>query len=395
MISLITACFSAGLFVCCMVCHGELYRLRPEHRHLTSYYLLIGTGGALGGVFVGLLAPYFFNGFYELHITLAACALLVTLAGFKELVLADAKPFTRRAWLAAGATITVAVGVYLSYDAWITYRDARVMERNFYGGIRIYDYDLDDAAVARREMIHGVVVHGSQFLHPMRRRQPTAFFGVTSGIGTLLTMPRAEPIEVGIIGLGAGTLATYGLKGDYFRYYEIDPNVIKLAQSEFMFLGDSPAEVEIVAGDGRMSLERDRDQMLDLLVLDAFSGDSIPGHLLTREAFELYFLHLRKGGFLAINISNWYLDLEPVIEKIVSASGRHSATVRSPEDKANIQYEALWVIVSDSPAIFQAPPFLGRARKTSARPEIRMWTDDFSNPLEVMRFRGREAFRQR
>ena len=392
-IGLIIVCFSAGLFVCCMVCHGELYRLRPDHRHLTSYYLLIGAGGALGGIFVGLVAPYLFNGFYELHLTLAACALLVTLAGFKELVLAKARIIARRGWLAAGLAATVAIGAYLAFDAWTTYKDARVMERNFYGSLRIYDYDLDDPAVARREMIHGVVIHGSQFLHEMRRRQPTAFFGVDSGIGRLLTMPRSKPIRVGIIGLGTGTLATYGLEGDSFRYYEIDPNVIAMAQKDFMFLSDSPAAVDIVAGDGRISLEREESQMFDILVVDAFSGDSIPGHLLTREAFDLYFRHLREGGTLAVNISNWFLDLEPVIEKIVSARGKYSVAVGSPEDTANSVNAALWVLVSDSPAIFQTPAFLGRARKTVSRPGIRMWTDDFSNPLQVIRFQGRTASR--
>jgi hypothetical protein len=394
-ISVLIPLFSAGLFLCCMVCHGELARLKPDAAHLTSFYLMVSLGGALGGVFVGLVAPRVFNGYWELPLGLAACALLVLV------VLRDdpASPFYKARWQPGWLLMIALVGALVVSLATVVEeqsRQPRVMVRNFYGVLRVFDLGRFPAGDhpssikpedrPRRKLMNGTIDHGLQLLLPVERRQPTTYYGPHSGAGlALLEAGRHGRVRAGVIGLGVGTLAAFGRAGDDYTFYEINPLVIQLANSEFTFLADSPARVSVVAGDARLSLEQETPQGFDVLVVDAFSGDSIPIHLLTREAFVLYFRHLKPGGVLAVNISNRYVNLEPVFEPLAESLGKQAMKVENPKDEATSTYAATWILVSDREAFFTAPPIQDVAVPLDNDRPIRMWTDDYSNLFALLK----------
>jgi hypothetical protein len=365
--------FSADLFICCMVCHGELVRLKPHPRHLTSFYLMISAGGALGGVFVGLLAPNLFPGIFELQIALAATAVLIVLR-FRE---------RTRKW-ALVAIATVGFLGYLGIEIGQSAKGVRLMARNFYGGLKVRDGGAAPDTV--RVELHGAINHGEQYLDAQRRDLPTSYFGWNSGVGRLIRdVSGSGSIRVGVIGLGAGTLAAYGQPGDYYRFYEINPLVIQLARSQFTFLGDSKALVEVALGDARLSLAREPSQQFDILVVDAFSGDSIPVHLLTREAFDLYFCHLKPTGVLAVHVTNKYLALAPVVHKLARAMGKCDGIVEGPGDLATATFPSTWVLVSGQADIFQHPLIRGVAKPVEDRPRLRLWTDDYSNLFQILK----------
>ncbi len=385
-LSLALGALSGGLFVACMVCHGELARLKPHPDRLTSYYLMVSLGGALGGIFVGLAAPRLFTGYYELHVGLFACAALVTF------VLAREKPagrpgLPRRALIIVpAAALTIALGVYVMVQARRAEGSSRLAARNFYGVLRVNDWDVNISPIALREMVHGVIPHGSQFLSPERRRQPTAYYGPRAGGGLAILNHRRElPQRVGLIGLGAGTLAVYGRPGDYYRFYEINPLVIRLAAEEFTYLRDSQAKIDVVPGDARLSLEREPPQNFDILVVDAFSSDSIPVHLLTKEAFELYFRHLREGGVVALHVSNGYLDLLPVIGRLARALGKYAFVVSSADEVENAIHGSDWVLVSGRTDLFAKLGSLGKFLYPKPSDSLRIWTDDYSNLLGTLK----------
>ncbi|MGE0377712.1 MAG: spermidine synthase, partial [Planctomycetaceae bacterium] len=299
-----------GLFFCCMVCHGELASQKPGVRHLTSFYLLLSAGGATGGVFVGLIAPYVFAGYWELHVGLLACLLVTPLVYYRDQASVLYRGASRPIWTTILVTVSL-LGVGLARHAWGMLGESIAVSRNFYGVLRVED----NAEHTRRALFHGTILHGMQFLDPEQRSIPTSYYGVRSGVGTVLRQHRAgERRRIGIVGLGVGTLATYGTPRDLFRCYEINPEVVRLAEEYFTFLSDTPAETEIILGDARLSLGHEPDQQYDVLVLDAFSGDAIPTHLLTREAADLYARHLRNDGILCVHISNIHFDLRPVVQ---------------------------------------------------------------------------------
>jgi len=367
--------FSAGLFLCCMVCHGELVRLKPAARYLTKFYLMISVGGAVGGVFVGLLAPHLFDAVYELQIGIGACAIIVL-----------AVLFWRTSWWPIGALAGAAFVGALVYQVHRADSDYRLMVRNFYGSIKVEDPDDPKDPDAVRKLVHGTINHGQQFLDPQKRDWPTTYYGPNSGVG--LAIREAEehgPDRVGVIGLGTGTIASYGRPGDYIRYYDINPLVIRLAKSEFTFLKDCKAKLDIALGDARLSLEREPSQQFDVLAVDAFSGDSIPVHLLTREAFELYFRQLRPGGVLAVHVSNKYLDLEPVVHRIASYLHKEDGTVDTEDDDSAGVFGSTWVLVSARHQFFQDPLIHAVAVKVKERPSLRMWTDDYSNLFQILK----------
>ncbi len=365
--------FCADLFICCMVCHGELVRLKPHPRHLTSFYLMISAGGALGGVFVGLLAPNLFPGIFELQIGLAATAVLVVLR-FRQ---------RTRQW-ALVALATVGFLGYLGMEIRQSTNGVRVMARNFYGGLKVRDSGAAPDTV--RIELHGAINHGEQYLDPQRRNRPTSYFGWNSGVGMALRgASNSGPIRVGVIGLGAGTLAAYGRPGDYYRFYEINPLVIQLARSQFTFLQDSRAHVDVALGDGRLSLAREQSQQFDVLVVDAFSGDSIPVHLLTREAFDLYFCHLKPEGVLAVHVTNKYLALAPVVHRIARAMGKYDGVVEGSGDLATATFPSTWVLVSRQAAFFEQPSIRASVKPVEDRSRLRIWTDDYSNLFRILR----------
>ena len=260
----------------------------------------------------------------------------------------------------------------------------RVLARNFYAGLRIYD--TGEGLDAMRVLTHGTITHGKQFIDPARRGWPTTYYGDLSGVGRAIEALRARgPVKIGVIGLGAGTLAAYGRPGDAVRVYEINPQVIDFALKEFSYLGDSKAQVDVVHGDARLSLEREAPQGFDVLAVDAFSSDSIPVHLLTAEAFEVYFRHLKPGGILAVHISNRYLDLKPVLRKRPPGSAARCASSRTRPTTRR----ALTARPGCSSPICRRP---SSSRRSKAPPgplasdrSVRLWTDDYSDLFQILK----------
>ncbi len=374
--------YAATLFAACMVCHGELVRLKPAPRYLTGFYLAISIGGALGGVFVGLVAPRVFLDLYELPVG------LVMMAAMAALVLAlDAHTIAgalRGAVVAGAGALAVALAgtLWWIYDGYA--RDTTVRVRNFYAAMRVRDSGF--GAEQERVLTHGSITHGKQFTVPERRKWVTTYYGETSGVGrAILAAGLDGPVRVGVIGLGAGTLAGYGRAGDSFRLYEINPQVIELARAQFTYVADTRARVEMSLGDARLSLEREPPQGFDVLAMDAFSSDAIPVHLLTAEALETYFRHLKPGGVLAVHISNRYLDLKPVLRAAAARFGRHARLVDEDSDDARGVYGSTWVLIADDPGVFERPPLAGAAAPLESDRRVRLWTDDYSDLWRILK----------
>jgi SAM-dependent methyltransferase len=390
--------YAAGLFVCCMFCHGELAQLKPHPARLTSFYLMISLGGAIGGLFVAFLAPQIFPGYFELPIALAACGVLALVVLRRTPGTVFYKAGWHPGWLLVVA-LALALVMSLAKTTWDRVAQTRVMVRNFYGCLRVIDYELspEDLIEAGKEdalgedwrcrkLMNGTIDHGVQLLALTRRRRPTAYYGVDSGIGRTLRALRAQgPLRVGIVGLGTGTIAAFARLGDYYTFYEINPLDIQLANAEFTFVRDSPARVDIVPGDARLSLEREPPQQFDVLALDAFSSDAIPIHLLTREAMALYFRQLKPGGVLAANISNKYLDLKPVFAGATEWLGKRAVVIDTQSEKENAVYRAVWVLVSSRPDFFDVAEIRQLARPIEKLPGLKPWTDDYSNLLAVLK----------
>jgi hypothetical protein len=394
--------YCLGLFVCCMVCHGELARLKPHPSQLTSFYLMVSLGGALGGVFVAVVAPHVFSGYFELHVALGACAVLVLAALHRD----PQSPFYRARWQPAWLVV-VGIALLLNLGLLVGVRkqiaDARVIVRSFYGVLRENDFEaplapqlqeqashLGEAQATRRKLLNGTIQHGLEFMAPELRRLPTAYYGPDSGAGLAIRVAGERgAVRVGVIGLGVGTLATYGRPGDRYTFYEINPQVIELAQRDFYFLRDSAAKVDIVLGDARLSLERQAPQGFDVLAVDAFSGDAIPIHLLTREAFELYFLHLKPEGVLAVHVSNNYLNLRPVVARAAAWFNKPAILVVNEDDKASGIYRSSWVLIAGHADFFEAPEIKRAATPLPSATHVRLWTDNYSNLFAILKWRMR------
>jgi hypothetical protein len=363
---------AGSLFCLCMYCHGELALRKPSGRYLTQYYLLISLGSAIGALLVSVVAPLILEGYFEFPVVLVGCALMTLMLEYRKALLTDLF------WtVLAIATLVLAGAQIQKYSS-----GAQVMARNFYGGVRVMD--SGGPGDARRALVHGAISHGSQFLDPDRRRQPTAYYAPGSGVQLAIDVFRGGPVRMGVIGLGAGTLAAYGRDGDYYRFYELNPLVIQLAGREFTYLRDSGAKVDIVAGDGRSALEHETEPPYDIFVVDAFSGDSIPVHLLSIEAFQLYFRHLKPEGILALHISNESLNLEPVIAKAAERLHYPALMFYNQANPGILQSAAAWVLMTrrEGPDI-AALNRKGRPLKTN--PHLRTWTDGYSNLLQILK----------
>ena len=368
--------YAAGMFVCCMFCHGELTRLRPGPRHLTTFYLMISVGGAIGALLVGVAAPNLLSGYYELGITLVACAVLLyyrTYAG---------RWWVSNAMLAvAGATAAFTV---INLQEYLS--DTRVISRNFYGVVRTRDFP---EPVPFRVMYSGSINHGGQLLDAAYRGRASSYFSPTSGYGRVFASLPDAPRRIGVVGLGAGAIAAYARQGDRFRFYEIDPQVAAIAVKEFTFLTDSPAQIEIILGDGRLSLEREPDQRYDLLAIDAFSGDSIPMHLVTREAMATYVRHLKPDGVIVFQATNRYVDISLVVERLAAEFGLTAVLVSDSQDSS--EGPDYWnsstdqIIVTKNKQLLSAPQIKAVAEPLPPRPDFRLWTDDYYNLLRILK----------
>jgi SAM-dependent methyltransferase len=395
--------FSIGLFACCMFCHGELARLKPHPRHLTSFYMLLAAGGALGGVFVGLIAPRLFPWYLELPAGMVFCALLILAALKRDAGLPEtpaqpaeedlfitAEPegppwIERHSWVLAGV-LAVGLAVYLTIEMKKVTSAARLVHRNFYGGLRVIDTEESGSGYTVRKLMHGTINHGQQILTENLRTRPASYYGPSSGIGMAIQEAQKRPnLRVAVIGLGTGSLAAYGRAGDVYRYYEINPAVIDIARKQFTYLRDTKAKVEIALGDARISLEREQPNNFDVMAVDAFSSDAIPVHLLTREAFAVYFRHLKPEGVLVVHISNKYLDLGPVVERLAREFDRQAKLVDSDDDDALAIFGSTWALISAREELFQDQEIANSAIPIGSNDKLRMWTDDYSNLFRILK----------
>jgi SAM-dependent methyltransferase len=372
------AVFLPGLFLGCLFCHGELYRLRPAPRRLTAFYLIVSAGGALGGLLVAVVAPLAFDAYYELGIGLVVLGLLAALR------------FGALGRLQAAASLAVLLGVSAAaaYDVLRHYEDVRLSERGFYGVLRVKEYGSPGEPGHLRRLVHGAIMHGEQYMDDARRDTVTTYYTETSGIAAAIRSRQDGPVRVGVIGLGTGTIAAYGRQRDVYRFYDIDPRVMDIARNEFTFLADSEATIELALGDARLTLEREPPQNFDVLAVDAFSSDAIPVHLITRQALGVYLRHVRPDGIVAFHVSNRFLDLIPVVARLAREHGAHAVLVNDdPADEDDsLRSRSDWVLVSRDPAALEHEAIVDAgAQPAEDRPQWRTWTDDYSNLIQILK----------
>lgn len=497
------ALFSICMFFCCMVCHGELVRLKPPASHLTEFYLMISTGGAIGGIMVSLVAPAIFSGYWEYHgglmiicllllavllkdpasplrgrlswawlmMAIGVFALAFQLAllnseklqgwataiskqyestlfdnwGIKHDALAFAKEIMNKLWfyiaalglalccwvlmptradrrrlaessaaapkpvavfstlpfLLLGAAFLGVMATGMSLLAQDKLTDVMTSVRNFYGVLQVYHYDQTDPDYDRHTLMHGRIMHGLQLINERQRMHPSSYYSENSGIGVsirgLRTMAedgkRPKGLNIGVIGLGTGTMAAWGDHHDTVRFYEINPEVIALSKQKkpyFTYLNESKAKVDVALGDARITMERERKEgkpsQFDVLVVDAFSGDAVPLHLLTRQAFENYFYHLKPDGVLAVHISNRYLDLEPLVKGLAVDAKKKFAVIENDEDGESFIDASTWVLVTDNQQLLDGPVISPRANTPDPKTEkpAILFTDDYSNLFKIL-----------
>ena len=448
--------YTVLLFAACMVCHGELYRVKPAPVLLTRYFLSISAGGALGGLFVALGAPALFDRYLELHVGVWALAYVIgvvalvqrsrvlVVAPFLGLLLvglvvpaleveypegwldflllywAELKLFFLQYWKEAVGLIVAfllcfgdlrrgwsrewlprqagfalllsfALGVVLVLQAGKQDASALAGGRNFYGTLHVFEYNAHEPRAHYHLLRHGGTTHGLQFLAHPQSTWPTSYYARSSGGGLAVAqLPAYRPRRIGIVGLGTGTMLAYGRPGDVFRVYEINPAVERIARSHFTYLEETEAEVQIVMGDARLSMEnelaRGEPQQFDLLVLDAFSSDAIPVHLLTREAVEIYRQHLAPGGALAVHTSNRYLDLRPVVQRLAEHAGLHMAVIQDDPGDEWWSYRTTWILLAEQSAFLEAEPIKDVTDDFKPIEEnVALWTDDYASLFPVLR----------
>ncbi|PTX97903.1 fused MFS/spermidine synthase [Opitutus sp. ER46] len=448
------AVYSGTLFVACMFCHGELYQLKPSPRYLTSFYLAISLGGALGGVLVALVAPALFDDYHDLSLGLWVLSYLAGVICFRQasrslglgaavgaiiavlLIPVLQSRFSgglsiweewllvcdRYLWFMVGGLafflgcvidartrrvstewtpklggylmgLSVLVGI-VTIVQWNVARGAAAIatSRNFYGTLKVYDYSPETQGERYRLLLHGATTHGLQFTDPAKALFATSYYGETSGVGLAIKHLPTPPGQrrLGLVGLGTGTLARYGAAGDYVRIYEINPAVERLARTHFTYLERSPAKVDVVMGDARLSMEYElaahEPQKFDLLALDAFSSDAIPIHLLTREAFAIYLQQLKPDGIIAVHISNRYLDLRPVVERLAGEFDLTAVTISEDDEPNWWVYRTTWMLVSRNRALLETPE-IREVSEGLERPAIYqpLWTDDRASLYQVLK----------
>jgi MFS family permease len=393
--------YSLALFLLCLACHGELARLRPAPARLTLFHLMIAAGGALGSAFVALAAPLLFDTYLELHVAVAGCsiALFVVWIRSRMPVMYAADP---RADAVALLLWGAGIVMVLWTDARAGREGIRFAHRDFHGAVAVIRHrpgpgesgdHYDEFDVLR----HGRIQHGLQFTAPERRGEVTSYYCRKSGLYLGLAQHEkrlaGSPMRIGVIGLGVGTVAAFGAAGDVVRFYELSPAVDRIAREHFSYLSDAAAKIEVVLGDARISLERElrdgRAQEFDLLVVDAFASDSIPRHLITKEAFALYAQHLAAGGVLAIQVSNHFLDLDPLVYVQARDLGLRAHLFYYRAAKGEIGcVNSTWVLCSDDPAFFERPAVKERiAPWPEGTGDFEPWSDDFGGLLSVMRWK--------
>jgi hypothetical protein len=364
--------FAAGLFAACMFCHGELARLKPDPRQLTLYYLVISVGGALGALTIAIGAPLALRGYYEMHAVLVLLAVMLVVCAWRMDTL----------YGVLALSVLCSVLWFDGHAIRIYTARLREIQRDFYGVVRIRDWH---GPPRLRVMFHGGINHGGQYLEPGRALEPTCYVSRTSGYGRLL-QALDSPRKVGVLGLGVGALMSYARDADSWVFYEIDPLIVELATRHFSFLHATKAKVEHVIGDGRLSLEREPSRGFDLLAIDAFSGDAVPMHLLTREAMAIYVRHLKPGGAIVFQATNRFVNLMPVIRRLADEFGMQTLWV-DDEPKLRKGFFAFGtdqVIVTKNAALLHAPTLAGVGKPAPARADLATFTDDYYNLLRIL-----------
>lgn len=368
--------FLVELLVAGLFCHVEAYALRPKRAaESTVFYLCFAAGGALGSLLVGIVAPLFFDFNYDVAVAFFVTALLALVATWRT-----GWP-QRLLWTAASIMMLVlCIWIHIAYQ-----RGTMLAVRNFYAALRVkQSFGVTGAVV--RTLTNGTIEHGTQvFGTDAERKTPTTYYAPDSGVGLALDFCcEGRPRNIGVIGLGAGTIAAYGRPGDRIRFYEINPAVEPIARHFFTYIRESQAQVSVVEGDARTSLSRESPQGFDVLVVDAFSGDAIPLHLLTAQALELYRRHLAAGGVIAFHISNQHVDLEPAIVLLAQSVGMTAMRFSSGANEERGEYSAYWVLVSDDVAFFRQPEVAAAGKAPVYKPGMRVWTDDYSSLLPLV-----------
>lgn len=394
----------AAMFLICFLSHGELYRRRPvSHRYLTEFYLWVSFGGACGGLFVALFATHLFNDYYEWPLCLIAGVILAVT------VLATGK---RRTKLSVAAAAFAAVGLSGLILYWedplhwrvasnAEYSDVRLHQsRSFYGTIAVKERRYHHAPLENYRVFYsGEITHGLQYIHPSRERLATSYYSPESGAGETLqyAMARQPSLRVAVIGLGAGTLATYARETDHYDFYEIDPDAVQVARQWFTNLSNCRARVSrVIIGDARLKMEQLPENVkYDVILLDAFTGGSVPVHLLTQEAFQIYKRHLATDGFIAMNITNGYLNLYPVVRRQAEALGIGFRNKFQPSIRErHVRHNHYFVMTDDQEYLRRFPSVNRRFYDADGRlmrvqdpnlPDVPIWTDHFSSltPIEI------------
>jgi hypothetical protein len=376
-----TSVFCVGLFVVCMVCHGELVEAKPAATHLTRFYLLVSVGGALGALVVSVVAPLLFPTFLETPLALFVAALL-----FVPVAKATNWFLT---WLAAALAIGI-VGTGTYY--WrLEHNNSLEVTRNFYGVMKIKSYDEPGSESHLVRMVHGAILHGEQYTHEKWRKEPTTYYTPTSGFGRAVNHQRtlaprtANGLRIGMIGLGVGTVAAYCRDIDTCRIYEINVEVERLARKRFTYLADSPSKMEIIIGDARLSLEREATNQFSVLAVDAFSGDSIPMHLITDEAVRAFMKQLSSTGILAYHVSNRFLNLPPVLAEIATKENLTGVVVEDPAQSNNaLHSSSTWVLLARDAKTLEG---IEASKPLERKEGAPFWTDDFNNLLSVIKWK--------
>ena len=374
-------CFAA-MFGVCMLCHGELVRRRPAARYLTSFYLMIAAGGALGGILVSLVAPLVFHTFFEWKICLVGGYFLA--AALVLLHRRDAGAARQWYRLLPAAALALAGLIAVVYYQTGSKRIPVFQARNFYGEVTVLERAADEPQEHDFVLYSGGIIHGVQFACDEKRRLPTTYYSLHSGVGLALAHYRDQKdLRIGAIGLGVGTLAAYPRAGQYLCFYEINPAMVHLAKTNFSYLQDCRGQVETVLGDARLSLESEPPQRFDVLVLDAFTGDAVPTHLLTKEAFAVYLRHLVPGGVICVHITNTYLDLAPVVRAAAKHHDLDTVRVETTRDRQLELYRADWMLLTKNKELLAE---LAPSASPDPQPAKELlWTDHYSNLFQILK----------
>ena len=379
--------YLGGLFLVCFFCHGELAQSKPPARKLTRFYFMVALGGACGGLTVSLLAPHLAPFYWELPAGLLAVALMAL-----WVVLRQAETLLpTRVLFVVGAVASMTATVYYAHDHIDSlFHNNEVASRNFYGTLRVNEARYEGQDHATRRLVHGVILHGLQSSDPALRRMATTYYGPESGAGLAINwyaQNRPNGSRVGVVGLGVGTLAVYGRAQDHYRFYEINDAVIDLAQDQFTYLSDSPAEKSFSLGDARLQLEREPPQAFDVLVIDAFSSDAIPVHLITQEAMAVYLRHLKPDGAIVFHVTNRYLRLPPVVQQLAHDAGLMAMLLsHQPDDTSGrLLASTDYVLVTRNKALMADPEIQDAEYIIEPITGLRLWTDDFNNLLQVLK----------